>query len=329
MKRGLVVSLLLLACEPQRVELLHSPVGCEDFELVLPHAFARVALSDAVAFGISDGTLRSFVVGDGGVSATELSSSASSSAFSAARRGAEVALAFHQNGVPSLARVSRETGAFSVAPRSVLSTPQGANAPWGAGVSVGGETTLVAYRTLSSEAAFTTVDAADAQHFAVVRVASLGEVDATLDGARVKLVYSTGGQVEEQLVDLDGARLETRTLADSGGLLGRPIACPAVSVYPRGMEDGGVRVEADGVFVASVSSRVVRGVCAGEETFAAFVRGGRLELYRFARGGEFSEVLSLPTPTLNDAAIATDAQSVWLLLAPRFEPARLYRRCLR
>lgn len=349
---GLLWSLsAALACTEQRFELISAPPAtaedagfdggtdagaepCEDLTLDLER-FVRTALvmtpRGPIAFGIvSGGTLRSYVVRNGAAVGQTLSTNVSESGFGAAYGREGVALGLHQGGIPSVAMVGSD-GEILKAPRSILSVREGANQPWGLRVSVDSQRYLVAYRTLSAEAAFTAFDSYDGGLvFGVQRTTALQEVDSVLVGENVKLLFESQGQVHERLSTLDGGELGARVVSATP-LSGRPVACPAVSLYAR-PDDGGVTVEATTTgspfVVALNASQLVKGVCDTGSTLALVTAGRSVSARRVFIDGTVVERASVEVPSLFDAALERDDVSVWLLTAPRFETAKLMRRCV-
>ncbi len=343
-----VTCVLLAACAEQRFELIRAPsmdasvevdagpAPCIDETYELNERLLRAAVvatpAGPVAFGVgSGGVLRSYVPSDGGFNVKELSTSAADSAFNAIWAQGSIALAFHAGDFPSLARIDAD-GSLVSSPESVAGVAVGGNPGWGLRVSALRDTALVSYRTLGARAAFTStpLEGGPLRH-ALIEIPSLGQADGVILGETVKLVFEGSGQVVERVVTLDGALVSQRVLALSP-LAARPLACPAVSVYARSEADGGGSVEAvgDGLpfLVAAGLIRYVRGECAQDHTLAGVVVDGRLYLKRLAADGVVVDLASLDIPVIDDLALARDAVSVWVLVAPRFTTARLHRLCL-
>lgn len=332
---------LVVSCADQRFELISSltvdagtvdagreleDAGCTDFSFDTGKRFTRVALAVSsrgpIVFGVSTG-LESLVLRDGGAVSTTLVTPVADSTISAVNGPRGVAVAFH-SGAPSLALID-DDGALREPATSMLAPREGANAPWGLRVTADAQRYLVQYRTLGAQVAYTSTTDGP-----VVVIGASGEVDGVLDGESVRLIYEAGGETRTWHGTLDGGVLSQRTVSPTT-LGGRPFACPDVSLFSR-REDAGLSIDAVGstqpFTVLPNATRIVRGVCASGSVLTLLVSGQTAFVKRVHADGRIVDALSETVPVLDDAAMTVDAQSVWLLTAPRFETAKLIRRCM-
>lgn len=303
---------------------------CLDFDQPLGVRFSQVALVPArplpIVLGIGNGTLTSVRLRDGGVDSRALLSGVSSTHFNAipGTRGGEVA--FHAP-APSFARLDAD-GQLEGAAISVLAPRQGANPGWGLRISGDGTRTVVVYRTLGAEAAFTVVGPSERTE-AVVPFSRLGHLDGVLADDRVVLLGVTEAGLERRVFALDGGALAAPELL-SVRAEGRPFACPTLTAWTERDVDGGTHVEVSsgGARWSLGEGALGAGTCAATGALLSLVTPGSLRLERVALMGP--PVAPLSVPTLDDHALLHDDDGVWVVLAPRFEPeARLVRRCAR